>query len=379
MRFFHISDLHLGLKLLNRDLEEDQRFILEEIVEAVKIKKPDVVVIAGDIYNNSVPSADGIQLFDNFILDLKNTDDTLKILIISGNHDNENRINQFRNILDKQNIHMIGVPPKNKDEYIEQVELRDEFGVVKFYLLPFVTPLSIKKIVNTEDEEDILTYDEALRRLIKRENIDKSIRNIIVSHQFYIPRGENPENIERMDSETKITVGNIDAVYSDMLEDFDYAALGHIHKPMKVIGEFHRYSGTPLACSISEAGQKKGIIMVDMFEKGNISTEVIPLKPLREIKVLEGSVEEILKNASNDFVVVVLTGEGNIDFEDVNSIRNNFPNLLEIRREAFKIENNKKAIDIKELSVIDICKEFLGPLDNDEDELLIKIVNGIGR
>lgn len=379
MRFFHISDLHLGLKLWNKDLKEDQEFILNEIVKEVKVKKPDAIVIAGDIYNNSIPSSDTIRVFDNFIFNLKITAPQLKILIISGNHDNENRIDQFRNILDKQNIYMIGVPPKNKNEYIKRVEISDKFGIVNFYMLPFVTPYSIKNIVNKEDESEALSYNEALRRLLQRENIDKTCRNVLVSHQFYVAEGGNPDDVERMDSETKITVGNIDAVYADVLRDFDYSALGHIHKPTEVIGEFHRYSGTPLACSISEAGQKKGIIMVDMLEKGIIKTEVIPLKPLREIKKLEGSLEEILKNACSDFVSVHLNEKENISPEKVNMIRNKFPNLLDIQCGYCETSTANKMPNFKELSIFEICKEFLGDLSDDEYKLLTGIINGVGR
>ena len=151
---------------------------------------------------------------------------------------------------------MIGMPPRREDEFIEKVTLRDEYGNVNFYLLPFVKPSMVRQIVGTDENGNSLSYEETLRRLIARETISKAERNVLVSHQFYLPAGKNADEMERMDSEIR-TVGNIDAVPADILDGFDYAALGHIHKPMKVGSEFIRYSGTPLACSVSESGQQK--------------------------------------------------------------------------------------------------------------------------
>ena len=256
MRFFHLSDLHIGLKLMNRDLSEDQEYILGQIVQIAGREQPDAVVIAGDIYDKAVPSAESVMLFDRFITGLRKALPVARIMIISGNHDSAPRVNVFRSLLESQNVHMIGMPPLRPDEYIEKVTLTDEYGLVNFYLLPFVRPSMIRAVTGS-DQDVALTYDEAIRRLIQRENVDESQRNVIVSHQFYVPLEKNPDEIVRMDSEI-MTVGNIDAVKSDVLESFDYAALGHIHKPMQVGNFRQRYCGTPLACSVSEAGQQKG-------------------------------------------------------------------------------------------------------------------------
>lgn len=161
---------------------------------------------------------------------------------------------------------MTGMPPQTEEDHIEKVVLQDEYGSVNFYLLPFVKPSMVKLIVGTDENGNNLSYNETIHRLIDREEIDETQRNILVSHQFYLPSGESAEEVERMDSEIR-TIGNIDQVSADILKKFDYAALGHIHKPMKVGSEFYRYCGTPLACSVSEAGQSKGIIMVDIKTK----------------------------------------------------------------------------------------------------------------
>jgi len=261
MNFFHLSDLHIGLKLLNRDLREDQEYILKQIVEKAIEEKPDGVVIAGDIYDKAVPSAEAVEIFDHFILELTSVLPETKVMIISGNHDSAPRVNYFRGILSKQNIHMIGMPPVREEEYIEKVIMQDEYGEVNFYLLPFVKPSMVKNIVGTDEKGNNLSYQETLRKLLQREHVNEKVRNVLVSHQFYLPSGIQPGEVERMESEI-CTVGNIDAVSGDILEIFDYAALGHIHKPMKVGKEVYRYSGTPLACSVSEAGQIKEILVV---------------------------------------------------------------------------------------------------------------------
>ena len=375
MKFFHISDLHIGLKLMNKDLSEDQRYILDGVVKAIELRKPDAIVIAGDIYNNAVPSSEAIETFDNFISKMAAVAPDMAIMVISGNHDSAIRINQFRSVLAWHNIHLIGLPPQKKDEFIERVELSDEHGKVNFYLLPFVRPSFVRNVFGLAENENNLSYDETIHRLIDREKIDESERNILVSHQYYVPAGKNPAEIDRMDSEI-ISVGNIDMVEADILERFDYSALGHIHKPWKVLGECHRYCGTPLACSVSEAGQKKGIVMVELGEKGNVNTEIIPLKPLREVKVVKGRLEEVLMETSDDYVTVILTDEETTDVDSVDRIRSKFPNLLEIRREAVKREEVEKLKKISyELSEIENCRIFLNDIDDEEEKLLIDIIN----
>jgi exonuclease sbcCD, D subunit len=361
---------------MNKDLSEDQKYILDEIVKEVRDKKPDAIVIAGDVYNNSVPSSDAIEIFDGFISKLVAVAPKMHIMVISGNHDSAVRINQFRKVLSGYNLHLIGLPPKRADEYIEKVVLEDEYGKVNFYLLPFVRPSFVKNVFGLDENENNLSYNEALHRLIEREDIDENERNVLVSHQYYLPLGKNPEEVERMDSEIK-SVGNIDLVDADILERFDYSALGHIHKPWKVLGDCHRYCGTPLPCSVSEAGQEKGIVMVEMLEKGRINTEVLPLKPLRNIKVVRGRLEEVIMMGSEDYVTVILT-EDTTDVDSADRIRERFPNLLEIRREAVKKVEGSRLTEISdELSEIDNCRLFLSEVNPEEEKILTEIINGL--
>ena len=376
MNFFHLSDLHIGLKLLNRDMREDQEYILKQIADLAGEKQPDAVAIAGDIYDKAVPSAEAVEVFDNFISRLNEAAPRAEIMIVSGNHDSGTRVNLFRSVLQRHKIHMIGLPPQTPEEYIEKVTMPDEFGNVNFYLLPFVKPSMLKAIVGTDESGNNLTYDETLRRLLQRENINTRERNVLVSHQFYLPAGTDPDEVERMDSEI-VTVGNVDEVCADVLQPFDYAALGHIHKPMQVGSDRFRYCGTPLACSVSEAGQQKGIIWVKIGAKGNVSTEVLPLMPLRQVRVIRGDLEEVLQQGSDDYVTVVLTDKRDYDVIDMKDrLYHAFPNLLEIRRDVQRtVDYSLRREAAEKLAPFDLCNAFLKDLDEEEKMILRDVIN----
>lgn len=381
MKFFHLSDLHIGLKLMNRDLREEQMDILRQVTDLAREEQPDAVVIAGDIYDKAVPAAEAVEVFDSFITELKRAVPEAEMMLISGNHDSGLRLNCFREILDEQKVHMIGLPPRREEEYIEKVTLQDEFGPVNFYLLPFVKPSMVKQIVGVDENGNNLSYDATLHKLIAREEVNTAERNVLVSHQFYLPVGENAESVERMDSEIR-TVGNIDAVASDVLEAFDYAALGHIHKPMKVGSELYRYCGTPLACSVSEAGQQKGVIMVEIGEKNSktsVKITVLPLKPLREVRIIKGSLEEVLAQACEDFVTVILTDRVDLDIMDMQDrIRMAFPYLLEIRREVLrKADYSEQLMVDKEQDPFELCCSFLKDLDDEEKTILRDVIHTV--
>ena len=378
MKFFHLSDLHIGLKLFNRDLREDQEYILRQITDLAVREQPQAVVIAGDIYDKAVPSAEAVEVFDRFIAGLNAALPDTAVMMIAGNHDSGPRINCFRSVLSRQNVYMIGQPPRAEGEHIERVTLEDECGPLNFYLLPFVRPSMVKQLTGVDENGNNLSYDETLRRLIGREEIDLSQRNVIVSHQFYLPAGTHAEDVERMDSEIR-TVGNIDQVSAEILEQFDYAALGHIHKPMKAGSEFIRYCGTPLACSVSEAGQQKGIVMVELGEKGDRKTTVLPLEPLRQVRVIRGELEEVLGQACGDYATVILTDKADLDVLDMQDrIRSAFPNLLEIRRETVRRADYGRTYAVQEeLDPFELCCAFLNEPDDEEKALLRDVINTV--
>ena len=378
MKIFHLSDLHIGLKLYNRDLLEDQKYVFDQIIKYAKEEAPDVILIAGDIYDKAVPSAEAVEVFDDFIAELAN-ETTSTVMTISGNHDSAPRVDTYRRVLAKQKLFMIGKPPVMMDEYIEKVTLTDEFGPVNFYLLPFVKPSMVKLITGTDADGRNLSYNEAMHALIARENIDPNERNVFVSHQFYLPVGKTADDVERMESEIR-TVGNIDEISADVLAPFDYAALGHIHKPMTVGDDRFRYSGTPMSYSVSEAGQKKGVVMVTLREKGSApSISVLPLEPLHEVRVIEDTLEEILKQGCDDYVTAVLTDKVEFDIFDMQArLRAAFPNLLEIRRvNTQRADYSRKIQADEELDPYELCCSFLKDIDEDSLAIIRDIINSI--
>ena len=378
MKLFHLSDLHIGLKLMNRDLREDQEFIFSQILDLARLEQPDAVLIAGDIYDKAVPSAEAVECFDHFLSGLTEAVPKASVMMISGNHDSGPRVNCFRSVLSRQGVYMIGLPPQKEGERIEKVTLQDTYGPVHFYLLPFVKPSMVRELAGTDENGNSLSYEEMLRRLFCRETIDPSARNVLVSHQFYLPVGKRADEVERMDSEIR-TVGNIDGISAKLLEPFDYAALGHIHKPMKVSGETRRYCGTPLACSVSEAGQKKYVVMAELKEKGRIEVSELPLTPLREIRVIKGTLREVLEQGCGDYVTAVLTDRNDLDILDMQDrLRSAFPFLLEIRRETGERPAYEAAAGPEQaMDPFGLCCSFLKETDEREQEILRDVINQV--
>ena len=376
MRFFHISDLHIGARLARFDLSEDQEHIFRQIAELAKEHQPQAIVVAGDIYDNSVPSGEAVELFDRFVTMLGEACPEAEIMMISGNHDSPSRINVFRGVLSRQKIHMIGMPPRFEGEHIEKVTLEDEFGSTVFWLLPFVRPSAVRLITGGTDEK--LSYDEALTRLLDREDIDTSVRNVFVSHQAYIPKGREPGDVERTSAEIT-TVGNIDYIRSDILEPFDYCALGHFHKPTKVRGGTCRYSGSPLAYSADEEGQVKHVVMVELGEKGDVKTTELPLHPLRKIRTEKGLLEEVLSRPSDDFVKIVITDEGDLDVADMQDrLFEAFPHLIDRNRAVRPAgERGVMTDDPNDYTEFEHCCRFLGEVSDEEKELLADLINTV--
>ncbi len=379
MRFFHLSDLHLGIKLYEHDLLKDQKAILDEIVALTRQYQPDAVVFAGDIYDRSVPPVEAVALFDDFMTQLRAALPNGEIMLISGNHDSAQRLDVFRSELSDRGIHMIGNPPMQKGETIERVTLTDDFGAVNFYLLPFVRPGMVRLVAGTKENGDNLSYPEAFSRLLALSPLNPNERNVLVSHQFFLPDGGDAENIERAENEVK-QVGNLDAIPASLIADFDYAALGHIHKPMKVGSETLRYCGTPMPYSLSEEKQQKGILMVEMGAKGDVQTTVLPLHPVHQVRKLRATREALLSGASEDFVSICVTDAEAVEMVGLRELlRERYPNLLELRRER---EETVELAALQErtetLSPYELCLQFAGErLNAEEKSLLTEVMNAM--
>lgn len=379
MRFFHLSDLHLGIKLYEHDLLKDQKAILDEIVGLTRQYQPDAVVFAGDIYDRSVPPVEAVALFDDFMTQLRAALPNGEIMLISGNHDSAQRLDVFRSELSDRGIHMIGNPPMQEGETIERVTLTDDFGAVNFYLLPFVRPGMVRNVVDTKENGDNLSYPEAFSRLLALSPLNPDERNVLVSHQFFLPDGGDAANIERAENEVK-QVGNVDAIPASLIADFDYGALGHIHKPMKVGSETLRYCGTPMPYSLSEENQQKGILMVEMGAKGDVQTTVLPLHPVHQVRKLRATREALLSGASEDFVSICVTDAEATEMVGLRELlRAKYPNLLELRRER---EETVELAALQErtetLSPYELCLQFAGERLNDaEKALLTEVMNAM--
>lgn len=382
MRIFHLSDLHIGIRLGNYDLACEQEYMLEQVCLYVTEKKPDVLILAGDIYHKTVPSAESVQLFDRFLTRLHTENPMLEIMMIAGNHDSAQRIDYAKNMLNRLSIHIAGNPPREVGENLVKVTCKDVYGPVHFYLLPFVKPVYVRRVFEGETEPQ--SYEEAVKHLLERENIDFSERNVLVSHQFYLPVRKTKDiaqTIERMPSEV-VTVGNIDAMDAAIIADFDYCALGHIHKPMSVGSDTIRYSGSPYPYSVEEGRQEKGIVMVDLPQKGEKALiSVLPLVPQRGVETVHGSFYELTdENASenDNYTVVELTDSIPVSaFDMQEKLRQKYPYLLYVKRsEAYRKDAEElMKINVEKMDPYELFLKFAEELNDEEKELLSSIIN----
>lgn len=377
MRFFHLSDLHIGKQLHRYNLKEDQQVILKEVITYAKELRPDAIVIAGDIYDKSVPSAEAVNVFDEFLTDLSEITPEIPILIISGNHDSPDRLKYASEILKRHHIYLAGNVPERPEEHIEKVTLHDAYGEVDFYLLPFMKPAYVKNIFVDGTPE---TYSDAVKEIIKREKIDyKDKRNVLVSHQFYV--GEKAESPETCDSEV-FSVGGIDNVDIGSVKEFDYVALGHLHGAQCIGKPEIRYCGTLLKYSVSESTQNKSLTVVTLKAKGEKpEIENYPLHPLRDVRKKKGTLDEIIKEAQetekDDYISITLTDE--IDpYKPKEQLERIFSHILEIR-----VDNQRTRTKLKEMdeelvmkdpftSFAEFYKEMQGREMNGEEETIMK-------
>jgi exonuclease SbcD len=377
MKFFHLSDLHIGKQLHRYNLKEDQQVILKEVITYAKELRPDAIVIAGDIYDKSVPSAEAVNVFDEFLTDLSEITPEIPILIISGNHDSPDRLKYASEILKRHHIYLAGNVPERPEEHIEKVTLHDAYGEVDFYLLPFMKPAYVKNIFVDGTPE---TYSDAVKEIIKQEKIDyKDKRNVLVSHQFYV--GEKAESPETCDSEV-FSVGGIDNVDIGSVKEFDYVALGHLHGAQCIGKPEIRYCGTLLKYSVSESTQNKSLTVVTLKAKGEKpEIENYPLHPLRDVRKKKGTLDEIIKEAQetekDDYISITLTDE--IDpYKPKEQLERIFSHILEIR-----VDNQRTRTKLKEMdeelvmkdpftSFAEFYKEMQGREMNGEEETIMK-------
>ena len=349
MKFVHLSDLHLGKRVNEYSMLEDQEYILTKIINIIDDEKPAGVIIAGDVYDKSIPSAEAVQMFDDFLTRLAKRN--LQVFIISGNHDSPERMSFGSRLMDQSGIHISQV----YDGKITPFTLQDESGDVNIYMLPFVKPVHVKRF----SDESIESYTDAMRVAIAQMNVDQSARNLLITHQFVT-------GATRSESED-ISVGGSDNVDVSVFDGFDYVALGHIHSPQNCTSERVRYCGTPLKYSFSEAKDNKSVTIVDLAEKGSLSVKTVSLVPMRDMVEIKGRYNEIMlksfyENTSyqEDYIHITLTDEEDI-VDAIGKLRTVYHNLMKLdydNKRTRSVAQVDGAVDVETKTPIELFSDF---------------------
>ena len=330
MRFMHLADLHIGKKVNEFSMLEDQRYILEQVFHLAKEQKLDGILIAGDIYDKTIPSVEAVSLFDTFLTRL--SQEGFPVYMISGNHDSAERLSFGASLMRKSNVYVAS-------EYkgcVEKVSVQDAYGVIDIYMLPFIKPAYVRAVFRDEAEE-IRTYQDAVAYTMGKVELDKKRRNVLLAHQFVT-------GAVTCDSEEH-SVGGLDQISTDCFEGFDYVALGHLHGAQTVGSDTVRYAGTLLKYSFSEVNHKKGVTIIELKEKGNVTVETYPLKPRHDMRRLRGSYEELTNRLNyvgtdtEDYVQITLTDEEDI-YDAVGKLRAIYPNLMKLEYDNTRTREN---------------------------------------
>lgn len=364
MKFLHISDLHIGKRVNEFSMIEDQRYILKQILEIADKRQVDGVLIAGDIYDKSVPSAEAVQVFDWFLTELAERKRT--VFAVSGNHDSAERIAFGAQIMKGREVY---VSPVYNGE-IERVRMTDSYGEIWVYLLPFIKPAAVRHVLEGEEGAVLPeSYHDAVWTVVERMGVDEKERNILVAHQFVTGAG-------RCDSE-EIAVGGVDQVGAEVFDRFDYVALGHIHSPQWIRRKEVRYCGTPLKYSFSEAEQQKSVTVVTCREKGEVEIEMVELSPIRDMRKVRGSYQEVMarefyqgKN-QEDYVQITLTDEEDV-LDGMQRLRAVYPNLMQLLYDNSRTRQSRMVEvgeDIEEKSELELFQEFYRMQNNREMSL----------
>ncbi len=357
MKLLHLSDLHLGKRVNEFSMLNQQRYILDRIIDIADTENPDGVIIAGDVYDKAIPSVEAIRLFNDFLCAL--SERNIQTYIISGNHDSPERIAFGCDFMKLGGINISPVYDGNA----KCCSFTDEHGRVNIYLLPFIKPVHVRQYC---EDKEITTYTEAVREAVARMNIDTAQRNILVTHQFVT-------GAYRSESE-EITVGGTDNVDASVFEDFDYVALGHIHRPQNIGSERVRYCGTPLKYSFSEAGHEKSVTVVELGEKGSLKLNEIPLKPQIDMREIKGMYNDVTSKSfyegsnTEDYLHITLTDEEDV-YDALAKLRVIYPNLMRLDYDNKRTRNAGYAdsvSDVERRTPIDLFSEFYEKQNNSE-------------
>ena len=372
MKILHLADLHIGKIIYEQSLLEDQEYMLKQIEKIIEKEKIEAVLISGDIYDRSIPPADAVEVLDKFLNNLIKIL-KVKVFIISGNHDSKERLNFGSKIFENDGLYI----QTTYNGRIRKVELDEKINI---YMLPFIKPIEVKQYF---ENEKIETYNDAIKHIIENEKLDKTKINILMAHQFVTSGTTNPETCE---SET-INVGGLDNVDASNFSEFDYVALGHIHGPQKIGEEKIRYSGTMLKYSFSEVNHHKSVVIIEI-KNGKVDFKLEPLIPLRDMRKIQGPIEELVKKENyegtnqQDYIKAVITNEEAI-YDAIGQIRKIYPNTLSLDILNSKSYNNDMDIEnfekIKEKSEFELFNDFYEfqnsvRLDEEQSEIIKKVI-----
>lgn len=374
MKIMHLSDLHIGKRVNEFSMIEDQRYILSQILAITDAERPEAVIIAGDIYDKPLPSAESVVLFDDFVCSLASRE--LEVMIISGNHDSAERMSFGSRLMNRSGIHISNV----YNGSVQRVVLdRDGLGPLNFYLLPFIKPAHVRAAF---PDAEVQTYTDAVRKAVSEMKIDESERNILVTHQFVT-------GASRSESE-EISVGGSDNVDACVFEAFDYTALGHLHGPQDAGSSRIRYSGSPLKYSFSEKDQIKSVTMVEMGKKGDVSVSTVPLTPMHDLREIRGTYDELTDRrnyagtAADDYLRVVLTDEEDIP-DALAKLRTIYPNIMKLEYDNTRTRTSPDLSELEERqaeSPYDLIARLYElqngrTMDEDQSQLAHKLIEDI--
>lgn len=351
MKLFHLSDLHIGKRVNEFSMIEDQKYILTQILYAADQEKPDGILISGDVYDRTIPTAEAVQVFDAFLTRL--SEQKIPAFIISGNHDSAERLAFGSSLMGKSGIYF----SKVYDGTVEKIPMQDAYGTVWIYLLPFLRPSTVRHAL-PEHAEEVQSAADAVRIALEQTKIDEKERNVLLAHQFVT-------GAKRCDAE-ELQVGDVDQIPAELFASFEYVALGHIHSPQKVGCETVRYCGAPLKYSFSEAGQEKSITVVELKEKGSVDLRTIPLKPLHDLRKIRGTYLEVTAKSfyenrdCEDYLQVTLTDEEDVP-DGMAKLRTIYPNLMRLEYDNKRTRSNaevRAAERVEEKSELELFQEF---------------------
>lgn len=349
MKLIHLSDLHIGKRVNEVSMIEDQEYVLTQILRIIDEENADAVLISGDAYDKSVPSAEAVTLLDDFLYRLSKRN--LSVLIISGNHDSPERLSFGNRLMERSGIHISPV----YNGAVTPVTLSDEFGDVHFWLLPFIKPAHVKRFF---PDDAIESYTDACRIAVEKMNIDRNGRNVLLTHQF-VTGASTCESEE-------LSVGGSDNVDAAVFEAFDYVALGHIHGPQNIGSNRIRYCGTPLKYSFSEANHHKSVTVVKLGAKGTLELELRPLTPRHDLRQIRGTFAELTDKAfyngtaTDDYLHIILTDEEDVP-EAMGKLRIIYPNIMKLTYDNTRTRTNRiieGAYDVQHKSPLELFEEL---------------------